>query len=447
MTAVIAIVVGLVVGVIVWGATRRVLAGQFTDELEAAKAEGDDLRAERDALREKHAALQLENAEIKATQAAAQQNQALMATEFENLANKILEDKAKSFKETSSESINTLLAPMKTQMKEFREKVESIHTQDTKQQAEMGATIKLLMEQNSQLSEDASALTTALRGEHRTQGVWGELQLERVLEASGLTKGKEYDTQKSYRGSEGNLLRPDAVVHLPESKHLIIDAKTSLTAFVRCVEAETEEEAKAALDEHAQAVEDRVNELAGRGYNEIPDLNSPEFVFLFVPSEPALQAALQHNEKLLGAAMEQKVYIVSPTTLLPSLLIVAQLWRIAAQGQNTLKIVETANGLLDQIRLVVEAMGEVGERLGRTQESYDTAMKRLHSGRGNLMKKAADFEELGVEAKKALAESLPDELLTRGKLEIGELDIAPAIALVENNETATSRETRQASEL
>ena len=429
MTAVIAVAVGLVVGVVVWAAVRRMTTRQFAGELDAKKAESDGLREERDALR-------LENAEIKATQAAAQQNQALMAAEFENLANKILEDKAKSFKETSSESISALLAPMKTQMKEFREKVESIHTEDTKQQAEMSTTIKLLMEQNSQLSEDAGALTTALRGEHRTQGVWGEMQLERVLEASGLTKGREYDTQRSYRGSEGNLLRPDAVVHLPEDKHLIIDAKTSLNAFLRCMEAETEEDAQAALSEHAKAVEDRVNELAGRDYNAIPELNSPEFVFLFVPIEPALQAALQHNEKLLGAAMEQKVFIVSPSTLLPSLLIVAQLWRNAAQEQNTLKIIDTANGLLDQVRLVVEAMGEVGERLGRTQESYDTAMKRLHTGRGNLIKKAADFEELGVEAKKSLSESLPDELLTRGKLEIGELEApAPAIALVENTET------------
>ena len=429
MTAVIAIAVGSVVGVVVWAAVRRMTTRQFAGELEAKKAESDSLRDERDALR-------LENAEIKATQAAAQQNQALMAAEFENLANKILEDKAKSFKATSSESINILLAPMKTQMKEFREKVESIHTEDTKQQAEMGATIKLLMEQNSQLSEDASALTTALRGEHRTQGVWGEMQLERVLEASGLTRGREYDTQRSYRGSEDNLLRPDAVVHLPEDKHLIIDAKTSLNAFLRCVEAETEEEAQAALGEHAKAVEDRVNELAGRDYNAIPELNSPEFVFLFVPSEPALQAAQQHNEKLLAAAIEQKVFIVSPNTLLPSLLIVAQLWRNAAQEQNTLKIIDTANGLLDQVRLVVEAMGEVGERLGRTQESYDTAMKRLHTGRGNLIKKAADFEELGVEAKKSLSESLPDELLARGKLEIGELEsTAPVIALVENTET------------
>ena len=415
MAAVIAIVVGLLVGVVVWAITKRMTTKQFAGEVDALLAEGNNLRDERDTLR-------LENAEIKATQAASQQNQAIMATEFENLANKILENKAKNLKETSSESINTLLAPVKTQLKEFREKVENIHTEDTKQQAEMGATIKLLMEQNSQLSEDASALTTALRGEHKTQGIWGELQLERVLEASGLTRGKEYDTQKSYRGRDGNLLRPDAVVHLPEDKHLIIDAKTSLNAYLRCVEAETEEDAKTALGEHAKAVEDRVNELAKRDYNKIPELNSPEFVFLFVPSEPALQAALQHNEKLLGVAMQQKIFIVSPTTLLPSLLIVAKLWRNAAQEQNTLRIVETAEGLLDQIRLVVEAMSKVGEQLGRTQESYDTAMKRLHTGRGNLIKKATDFEELGVEAKKALSESLPDELLTRGKLEIGELD-------------------------
>ncbi len=415
MAAVIAIVVGLVVGVVVWAIAKRMTTKQFAGEVESLKAEGNNLRDERDTLR-------LENAEIKATQAASQQSQAIMATEFENLANKILENKAKNLKETSSESINTLLAPMKTQLKEFREKVENIHTEDTKQQAEMGATIKLLMEQNSQLSEDASALTTALRGEHKTQGIWGELQLERVLEASGLTRGKEYDTQKSYRGRDGNLLRPDAVVHLPEDKHLIIDAKTSLNAYLRCVEAETEEDAKTALDEHAKAVKDRVNELAKRDYNKIPQLNSPEFVFLFVPSEPALQAALQHNEKLLGVAMQQKIFIVSPTTLLPSLLIVAQLWRNAAQEQNTLRIFETAEGLLDQICLVVEAMSEVGKRLGRTQESYETAMKRLHTGRGNLIKKATDFEELGVEAKKALSESLPDELLTRSKLEIGELD-------------------------
>ena len=419
MAAVIAIVVGLVVGVavgvVVWAIAKRMTTKQFAGEVESLKAEGNNLRDERDTLR-------LENAEIKATQAASQQNQAIMATEFENLANKILENKTKNLKETSSESINTLLAPVKTQLKEFREKVENIHTEDTKQQAEMGATIKLLMEQNSQLSEDASALTTALRGEHKTQGVWGELQLERVLEESGLTRGKEYDTQKSYRGRDGNLLRPDAVVHLPEDKHLIIDAKTSLNAYLRCVEAETEEDAKTALAEHAKAVKDRVNELAKRDYNKIPELNSPEFVFLFVPSEPALQAALQHNEKLLGVAMQQKIFIVSPTTLLPSLLIVAKLWRNAAQEQNTLRIVETAEGLLDQICLVVEAMSEVGKRLGRTQESYETAMKRLHTGRGNLIKKATDFEELGVEAKKALSESLPDELLTRSKLEIGELD-------------------------
>lgn len=333
--------------------------------------------------------------------------------EFENLANEILERKGRAFSELSQQRISGLLQPIQAEMKGFREKVELIHRHDTEQRAGLRAELRHLQALNREITDQAERLTQALQGQKKVQGNWGELMLENVLEGSGLRPGKDYQREVSFATAEGRR-RPDAVVYLPQGRHLVIDAKTSLAAYVRYVNAEDEGERGQALAAHATAVGERIAELADKHYYDLPGLNSPDVVIMFIPVESAYVEALKHDETLYQRAIEHNVLVATPTTLLTSLNVVRQLWRFEDQSRHSAELANRAERFYNKLRLFLESMQEVQAKLDGARDSYDRAMGQLVNGRGNLIKQAAEFQELGVAVKK----ELPAELVERAGLEL-----------------------------
>ncbi|WP_445158042.1 DNA recombination protein RmuC [Halomonas sp. E14] len=333
--------------------------------------------------------------------------------EFENLANEILERKGRAFTELSQQRISGLLQPIQAEMKGFREKVELIHRHDTEQRAGLRAELRHLQALNREITDQAERLTQALQGQKKVQGNWGELMLENVLEGSGLRPGKDYQREVSFATAEGRR-RPDAVVYLPQGRHLVIDAKTSLAAYVRYVNAEDEGERGQALAAHATAVGERIAELADKHYYDLPGLNSPDVVIMFIPVESAYVEALKHDETLYQRAIEHNVLVATPTTLLTSLNVVRQLWRFEDQSRHSAELANRAERFYNKLRLFLESMQEVQAKLDGARDSYDRAMGQLVNGRGNLIKQAAEFQELGVAVKK----ELPAELVERAGLEL-----------------------------
>ncbi|QOR39426.1 DNA recombination protein RmuC [Billgrantia diversa] len=333
--------------------------------------------------------------------------------EFENLANEIIERKGRAFSELSQQRISGLLQPIQAEMKGFREKVETIHRHDTEQRAGLRAELRNLQSLNREITDQAERLTQALQGQKKVQGNWGELMLENVLEGSGLRPGKDYQREVSFTTADGRR-RPDAVVYLPQGRHLVIDAKTSLVAYVRYVNAEDECERELALAAHATAVSERINELADKHYYDLPGLNSPDVVIMFVPVESAYVEALKYDETLYQRAIENNVLVATPTTLLTSLNVVRQLWRFEDQSRHSAELASRAEKFYNKLRSFLESMQEVQARLDGARDSYDRAMSQLVNGRGNLIKQAAEFQELGVAVKK----ELPAELVERAGLEL-----------------------------
>jgi len=340
--------------------------------------------------------------------------------EFEQLATEILERKGKDLKAVSEESLTNLLKPFHGDIKGFKETVERMHHRDTEQRVELRTELKHLQGLNREITDQASRLANALQGQKKVQGNWGELMLENVLDNSGLRLGTDYKREVSIDTEEGRL-RPDAVVYLPQGQHIVIDAKTSLTAYTRFVNAETDEERAIAIAEHTMAVSDRINELSSKDYGTLPGLNSPEVVIMFVPIESAYVEALKHDETLFQKALEKNVLVATPTTLLTSLNIVRQLWRFEDQNKHTAELANRAEKFYKKLNSFLTSMQQVGNQLDRAKDTYVKAFDQLYSGRGNLIKQAAEFKELGV----AVQKELPAELVDRANLELGEVkDVA-----------------------
>ncbi|SIP89293.1 DNA recombination protein RmuC [Marinobacterium stanieri] len=342
-----------------------------------------------------------------------EQSRELLKTEFEQLASEILERKGKAFSEMSQQSLNHLLNPIQNEMKGFREKVENIHLRETEQRVQLRTELQNLQQLNQAITDQAEKLTTALQGQKKVQGNWGELMLENVLDNAGLRLGRDYKREVSINTEEGRQ-RPDAIVYLPGDKHLIIDAKTSLAAYTRYVNAEQETERQQALREHARAVSDRIKELADRRYDRLPGLNSPEIVIMFIPVESAYVEALKADETLYQRALEQNVLVATPTTLLTSLNIVRQLWRFEDQSRHTAELADRAEKFYTKLNSFLTSMQDVGKKLDGARASYDRAFGQLYSGRGNLIKQAAEFKDLGVSVQK----ELPSELVDKARLEL-----------------------------
>lgn len=322
--------------------------------------------------------------------------------EFQNLANKILEEKSLKFTEQNKTNIEQVLNPLREQLGDFRRKVEDVYEKESKDRMSLFHEIGSLKALNQRISEDAVNLVNALKGNTKTQGNWGEVILERVLEESGLRNGHEYETQGSFTTEEGQRFRPDVIVHLPDKKDIVIDSKVSLTAYERYCSADNDIERQAALKEHITSLRNHVRGLSGKRYEDLPGLKTLDFIFMFMPIEAAFIVAVETDRDLFREAFDQNIIIVSPSTLLASLKTVHNIWRYERQNQNALEIADRAGALYDQFVAFEDALSDVGDKLGKAQNAYDTAHKRLISGKGNLVNRVEQIKKLGAKAKKSL---------------------------------------------
>ena len=381
-------------------------SGQYQQRAEMLSEELGQLKVE---LREQQVTLDKERRSASEKLELLEKNRDALKQEFENLANRIFEQKSERFSQQSKTSLDSLLNPFRDQLQDFRKRVEDVYTTETRDRQALRSEIKSLQELNRQITEEAANLTRALKGDKKIQGNWGELILERVLERSGLRKGVEYETQGSYRDEDNQLLRPDVIVHLPDQRNLVIDSKVSLVAYQQWVTADQEEERAAALKQHVEAVRNHIRALSEKDYSQLNGLHSPDFVLLFMPIEPAFVAAFQQDENLFAEAFERKIIVVTPTTLLATLRTIENIWRYERQSQNARRIADRAGAVYDKLRVFVEAMEKLGSQLHTAQGTYDNAMNTLTRGRGNLISQANRFVELGVRVKKELPKSIVDQ--------------------------------------
>ena len=331
--------------------------------------------------------------------------------DFEILANKILEDKSSKFTEKNKENMEQILNPLQDRIKSFEKKVEDTHKESIEKQSALRQQILGLKDLNEQMSKDAINLTRALKGDSKKQGDWGELQLETILEKAGLQKDVHYSTQDGYRDEDERLKKPDLIINLPDQKHLIIDSKVSLTGYERFFNAESEIDEKLSLKNHVQSIQKHIKELGTKNYTDLYGINSPDYVIMFVPIEPALMIALQHDQNLYLQALDKNVVMVSTSTLLATLSTVASIWKQEDQKKNVLEIASQAGALYDKFEGLVEDLLKIGKQINASQDGYKAAMNKLSEGKGNLIGRVERLKTLGAKTKK----SLPSNLLDRAK--------------------------------
>ncbi len=335
-----------------------------------------------------------------------EQLQKKFTTEFENIANRILKENSIEFTSTNQKNINEILSPLKEKIQFFEKKVEETYEKGLKDQTDLKAELKKLQDLNLKISNEARNLTQALKGDVKKQGNWGEVVLERVLERSGLTKGREYEREVSDENGEGKAIRPDVIIHLPDKKHIIIDSKVSLIAYERLVNAANEEERNQFAQEHLRSLRAHIKGLAEKHYSSARNLNTPDFVLLFVPIESSFSAAVQEDQELFNFAWDHKVVIVSPSTLLASLRTIASIWKQENQTRNALEIASLGSSLYDKFVNFLLDMEKLGKGLDQVRGNYESALNKLHTGRGNLVRTAEKLRELGIKTQKAIPDSL-----------------------------------------
>ena len=388
---------------------RERLSG-LEDDLSRVAGERDQLRSELSSLTAEHAQLktrhQIESEASVEKLRVLEESEKRLAEQFENLANRIFDEKHKKFSTTSKESVENLLKPVKDQLEGFRKKVEDVYDKESKDRTSLFNEISSLKKLNERMSEDALNLTKALKGDNKTQGNWGEIQLERILEASGLVKGREYEVQVSAHNEEGKRYIPDVVVHLPEKKDVIVDSKVALVAYDRYHSAETEADKQLAIKEHVAAVRGHVNGLGEKAYEDLDGVNSLDFVIMFVPIDAALLLALELDPELTDVAFSKNVWLVSPMNLVGTLRVIYNIWRFEYQNRNSIEIATEAGKLHDKFVLFAESLQDVGKHIDRSQAAYAKAHGQLTSGSGNLVGRTLKLEKLGAKAKKAIPESL-----------------------------------------
>ena len=350
--------------------------------------------------------LESERRSIREKIALLEQAEKNMTTSFENLANRIIEEKSKKFTEQNKLNMGEILTPLREQLGDFKKKIEDVYDKESKDRLSLHHEITSLKSLNEQMSKDAINLTKALKGESKTRGNWGEVILERVLEDSGLKNGREYETQGSFRDETGKLFYPDVVVHLPDNKDVVIDSKVSLNAYERYCSTEDENERKQALNDHIASIRNHVSGLQGKSYAELVKVNSLDMVLMFVPIEPALMLAFEHDETLFQDAFKSGIFLVSPSTLTMNLRIIQNMWRYEYQNKNAQQIAKSAADMYEKFAGFVEALEDIGDKLDKAQSAYQTAHKRLAEGKGNLIKRAEDMRKLGLETGKRLPEDL-----------------------------------------
>ena len=389
--------------------SERLNAAQ--EDVNRLTSEKENLAALRDQLTAEQQRLSTKVAELATTLESERSRDEQLTNRFKSLASEILEDKSQRFTAQNQTNLNQLLEPLKIKITEFQGKVQEVYVQEGKDRSALAEQVKQLMALNNQLSKDAHNLTSALKGQAKTQGNWGEFILERVLEASGLRKGHEYDVQESHTRADGSRAQPDVVVHMPEDRHLIVDAKVSLKAYEEYANAETDHQRDAAMKRHLDSVRGHIKELSVKNYQQLYGLKSLDFVLMFIPIEPAFMLAIAHDSDLWQDAWKKNVLLVSPSTLLFVLRTVAHLWRQEQQNRNAQEIANRGAELYDKLVGFVEDLDNLGTKLQQAQKAYEGAYSKFTAGRGNVIRQAEMLKGLGVKPTKQLPQNLIDSAL------------------------------------
>ena len=364
-----------------------------------------DLKSELSAKEER---IKILNEKIKEAQETKEETEERLTKEFENLAHKILDLNSEKFKKQNKEQIDTLLSPLSEQIEKFKKKVEDTNEKGVERNAMLMQKIISLESLNNKLSQDALNLAKALKGDSKTQGDRGESRLELLLEKSGLTNGVHFSTQAAYKDDEGKLKKPDFIINLPDNKHLIIDSKVSLTAYVEYYNADDEITEQQAIKRHLDSIKRHYMELSDKDYPNLYGINTPDHVLMFVPNEPSLMLALNEDKNLYLNALEKNIVLVSASTLLATLSTVASIWKQEDQKRNALEIAKEGGLLYDKFEGFVQDLIKVGKSIKSSKDSYEDAMSKLTEGRGNIIKKIENLKDLGAKTKKSLPQNIID---------------------------------------
>jgi DNA recombination protein RmuC len=324
-------------------------------------------------------------------------------TEFENIANKILDEKSQKFTDQNKTNLDIILNPLKEKIKDFEAKVDKAYKDESAERITLKTEIKNLIDLNKQISEDANNLANALKGENKTQGNWGELILEKVLERSGLVKDQEFRLQFSTNNDEGKRIQPDAVIMLPDNKHIVVDSKVSLVAYEAFVNSNSEDDRAKFIKEHILSVRTHIKSLSEKNYQSSSDFNTPDFVLLFIPIESSFSIAVQADQEMFSFAWDKKIVIVSPSTLLATLRTIASVWKQERQTKNAIEIAKQSGALYDKFVGFIEDMDKIGKSIDTSRLTYESAINKLHKGSGNLVKRAQDIEKLGAKTTKQIS--------------------------------------------
>jgi DNA recombination protein RmuC len=393
----------------------------FEKQLAASSAEKETIRNEKDSL-----AIQLSKKEVdfenlwernKEQKEEVEKLQEKFTKEFENLANKILEEKSNKFTEQNKENMKNILSPLQDKIQLFEKKVEDTHKESIDYHAALRQQILGLREMNEQMSKETINLTKALKGDSKMQGNWGELVLERVLEKSGLEKDREYYVQQSHTNTDGQRVFPDVVINLPDGKKMIVDSKVSLTAYEKYINEEDDALKNSYLKEHVTSIKRHVEQLGEKNYQDLYQIESPDFMLLFIPIEPAFAIALNEDLTLYNKAFEKNIVIVTPSTLLATLRTIDSMWTNQKQQENALEIARQAGALYDKFEGFVADLVKVGNKIKDSKTEYDNAMNKLVEGKGNLINSVERLKKMGAKAKK----SLPENILKRSGADENEL--------------------------
>ena len=376
---------------------------QYSDELNQVRESKSQLEAQ---LREQEARHEQQTQANQEKLHLLEQAEERLKQQFEHLANQLFEAKTAKVDQQNRQSLDGLLSPLREQLEGFKKQVNDSFNQEAKERHTLVHELKNLQRLNEQMTKEAVNLTHALKGDNKQQGNWGEVVLARVLAESGLREGHEYQTQVNLQNDAGKRYQPDVIVHLPQDKQVVVDSKMALVAYERYFNAETDAERDRALSDHLLALRAHIKGLSQKDYHQLKGIQSLDYVLMFIPVEPAFQVAIQADPSLVKDAMEQNIILVSPTTLLVALRTIDNLWRNERQNQNAQIIAERASKLYDKLRLFVDDMESLGGALDKANQNYQGAMNKLATGRGNVIRQAESFKELGVEVKKPISTDL-----------------------------------------
>ena len=384
---------------------------QIDGELATTKAELDKRVKESEQIRSELTRAKVENEHL------AQKNEDVVkefeklqkqaATEFENIANKILKKNTIEFSNVNNEKLMEILSPLRDKIQTFEKKVEETYEKGLRDQTDLKAELKKLQDLNTTISKEANNLTKALKGDVKKQGNWGEIVLERILERSGLTEGQEFEREVVAKNIEGKIIRPDVIVNLPDKKHIIIDSKVSLVAYERYTNSEDNDERERFLKEHMLSLKSHIKELHVKHYSSSPNFNSPDFVLLFIPIESSFSVTVEQDQQIFNYAWENKIVIVSPSTLLATLRTIASIWQQENQTKNAIEIAKQSGALYDKFAAFIDDIDKLGRNLETVQKTYNEASKKLYTGKGNLVRRAEILRELGA----ATSKQIPDKFM------------------------------------